>query len=206
MGSVRSFEIDKLRDKYNLEFFVETGTLYGDGIDFALANGFEKIFSIEIEKSLCEASRAKYITNNNVKIVHGDSVVELPGLLPSVTGNALFWFDAHFPGADIGIKTYRSCLELDYNTRLPLESDLTAISNRSSNYRDVIIADDMCIYEEGEYGFGNFNDHMKNHGYNVTKEEMCGKRIIPFIEEKFGDTHELKTFRQQQGYIVLLPR
>ena len=64
MGAISRFNISQLKEKFNFSYFVETGTMNGDGVDYALQSGFDKIISIEIEDTLVkkkspEASRFK---------------------------------------------------------------------------------------------------------------------------------------------------
>lgn len=205
MGTIKRFEISEIRDKYGIDTFVETGTMYGESVDFALEQGFTDIYSIEIEDVLYESAKLKYINNDNVHILHGDSSQVLPTLLSDLDKGALFWLDAHFPGADMGLRTYESCLELDYDTRLPLEQELTAIAKHSKNYKNVVVADDLWIYEEGQYGAGSMNEHAKAHNQNITKETVCGKDAS-FAYNLFEETHEIKKYYPDQGYLVFLPK
>jgi len=73
MGTIRRFDLQEIKDKYNSKVFVETGTMYGDGVDYALQYNFDKIISIEIEPSIHKTAVKKYNNNNNVDIVLGDS-------------------------------------------------------------------------------------------------------------------------------------
>jgi hypothetical protein len=52
MGTIRKFNLKEIREKTGINVFVETGTLYGDGTDYAIDAGFLKIISIEIDKNV----------------------------------------------------------------------------------------------------------------------------------------------------------
>ena len=48
MGTLRYFDLEKLKNDYNCDFLVETGTFEGDSVKYASSFSFKKIFSIEI--------------------------------------------------------------------------------------------------------------------------------------------------------------
>lgn len=199
MGSIRTFD---LRDAVARGFktFVESGTLYGDGVDYALECGFEQVFSIEIDLTLAEKAANKYPFQDNVHIICGDSSIKIAELCKTIQGPAVFWLDAHFPGADAGIKPYDA--QFEYDTKLPLEAELNAIADRDG--KDLVICDDLWIYEDGNFESGDFNTHCKNHGQNMTKESICGKNLN-HIYEKFSKTHKVTKNYKQQGFVIFAP-
>ena len=205
MGTIRRFDLNEIKDKYNTKVFVETGTMYGDGVKYAQDYNFEKIISIEIEPAIHQTATENFKNHDNVEILLGDSSKVLPDRLESITDNALFWLDAHFPGADAGLVSYESCKQMEYDTRVPLEAELTAIAKRVKTYKDVIIADDLWLYEEGSFGGGNMNDHARQHNQNITKEEIVGKDAT-FAYNLFEETHDIKKYYPDQGYLVFLPK
>jgi len=201
MGTIRKFNLKEIKEKTGINVFVETGTLYGDGTDYALDAGFKKIISIEIDKSLAEQAKAKYKHNSNVEIVEGNSASIIQQLCEQITEPIVFWLDAHFPGADAGLSSHMT--EKDYNTRVPLEAELTAIHKRKQ--KDIIICDDLWMYEDGNYECGSFDEHSKRHGHNTTRQQVCGHNLNGFYEA-FSDTHNIKKYYDHQGYVVFLPR
>jgi len=66
MGDLRIFNLQNYKLKYNINTFVETGTLHGDGVDCA-KEFFTSIHSIEIDKELAE--KALSILNEKGKII-----------------------------------------------------------------------------------------------------------------------------------------
>lgn len=200
MGSIRKFNITEIKDRLKLKVFVETGTLYGDGVDYALEAKFDKIISIEIDKTLAKKAKEKYSSYSQVEIIEGNSADVINNVCNTINEPVLFWLDAHFPGADAGLRGHLD--ETDFDTRVPLEKELTAIHKRQQ--RDVIICDDLWMYEDGPYECGTFNDHSKRHGHNITKEEVCGHNLELFYN-LFNKTHTFKKFYEHQGYLVMLP-
>lgn len=206
MGSINRFDLGEVIKKFDIKYFVETGTLYGDGVDYALKYSFDRIFSIEIEDILFNKAVEKYRNVPSVNIIKGDSSKILSNIVEQLDGNTIFWLDAHFPGADSNIRTYKECLNYKYNTRLPLESELKIISNRRKVFKDVLICDDLWIYKEGIFGAGTVDDHSKRHNHNITRKEIVEENNINFVYDEFSSTHTFKEVYDDQGYLVILPK
>jgi hypothetical protein len=208
MGSIARFELSKIKEQFELDFFIESGTLKGDGVEIAYNAGFRNIISIEIEEDLVLKARDRFKNyDGNITIIHGDSSILMGDILSKLQGNALFWLDAHFPGADIGLRPYRDCLEYDYNTRIPLEVELAEIASRQLIFSDVIVADDLWVYKPGVYGAGEIDDHCKRHGHNITRSEIIeNKSPLEGIYKMFEQTHDIHEYTDDQGYLVFLPK
>ncbi len=177
MGTIRAIDIIELKTQYNIHTFVETGTLYGDGVDYALDAGF-------------------------AKILQGNSPDVLDELLPTINEPVLFWLDAHFPGCDAGLATYRD--EIDLTKKVPLEKELTIISQRF--HRDVIVCDDLWIYEDWQTRTGTFNQHCARHGHDVKREELCDEGALDRFVSLFQETHNVTKIYEHQGYLVFTPK
>lgn len=202
MGCIQAFDVDQIIQKANIKTFVETGTLHGDGIQFAKDFPFEQIHSIEIISDLAEAAKNKFRSDHRIHIHQGHSSDVLEQILPTIDTNILFWLDAHFPGADSRHSTAGG--ENIYERRVPLESEIEVIAQRIGKYTDVLVIDDLWLYEDGPFETGLFNDWMKQHHNGETREELCGSDAS-FIEEAFRNTHDVQKFYKQQGYIVCTP-
>lgn len=81
----------------SLPILVETGTFFGDMVDFAQEH-FREVYSIELSDSLHRKARARFAASPHVHLLHGDSGEELERLLPRIAEPALFWLDGHFSG------------------------------------------------------------------------------------------------------------
>jgi hypothetical protein len=82
----------------NAKVFVETGTFHGGGIYRALANGFDKIISIEIFEPLyvkAQATFKKEIEEGKVVLFLGDSGDVLGEAIATIDEPIMYWFDAH---------------------------------------------------------------------------------------------------------------
>jgi hypothetical protein len=113
----------------SLGTLVETGTYLGD-TTAGCAQAFPRIYTIELDPALAERAQRRFADQSNVKVVEGDSYIEVSKLAEEIKGPALFWLDAHY----CSYGTARG----PHNPPLPWE--LRAIMNR--NEPDVILIDD----------------------------------------------------------------
>jgi hypothetical protein len=198
MGQITTFNLHGLRRKYNLESFVETGTQHGNAVVEALKH-FRTVYSIEIEEKefkYCVDKFKKEISDGRVFLYHGDSSIILPEVIKEVRGNALFWLDAHFPGSDSNDLAFNH--EKRIETRLPLETEMTAIKN-SRLGNDVIITDDLRLY----------NYDIKYSSGNLSKEwidENVGDIDTDFMTRLFGGSHDFEEVTTHEGYCILTPK
>jgi hypothetical protein len=203
MGSIRTFDIKQIQEKRNINTFIETGTLHGDGVDYALEVGYKNIISIEINEQLASAAKDKYKNEPRVTIYCGNSPDVLRDILPNIKEPVVFWLDAHFPGGDARLAEYKD--ELDPDKNVPLEVELSLISNRG--YDDVIICDDLWIYEDWQSpGWGTFNEHCRSHGHNITREELVKDGMPEVFKQLFINTHEMSRVYSDQGFLVFKPK
>jgi len=86
---------DGLFGKYLNRIFVETGSNYGDGIQQALDEGFEIIYSTDILPEKYEYCTDRFLGNDNVHLFLNDTVVFLKTLLLTIDEPVTFWLDAH---------------------------------------------------------------------------------------------------------------
>ena len=109
-------------------------------------------------------------------------------------GNCIFWLDAHYPGAEEGIKRYND--EQEEFVKLPLQKELELIAARANRFQDLILVDDLRIYEEGPFKKGN-----------LPKDVLPPKvRNTHFVANLFKSTHEISKLYDDEGYMVLLPK
>lgn len=193
MGFIQQFDLGRIIRDYHTRFFVETGTWKGDGVEAALAFPFDKIISAEIVPEIAAAAASRFTDHPQVTIIESSSAAMLEAWLPVLEGNCLFWLDAHFPGADAGLSSYDA--ENEENLRLPLETELRLIARRQANFTDVLIIDDLRVYEEGPF---------ENGPAPADTLPRQAKRS-GFVEELFGATHHILRSYRNEGYWILLP-
>lgn len=199
MGTLRNFNLASVMELFGTRTLVETGTGDGDGLAYARLFAFDRIASSEISPALAETARARVGADPRVTITCGTSEGALSELLPTLPQAApiLFWLDAHFPGADYGLADYRA--EPDARLRLPLAIELDTIARHRPNSRDVIIADDLRIYENGPFAMGNIPPEA-----NTLPPEH---RNIDFVTRgPWAATHNIRRMYDHTGYLILTPR
>ena len=81
--------------------FVETGLYRGHGVQQALKAGFKQIYSIETHRHYVRRARRRFrqfVKAGRVQLIAGQSDIELPRLLETITERCTFWLDAHGGG------------------------------------------------------------------------------------------------------------
>jgi hypothetical protein len=206
MGTIGDFDLKNIRRNTGIGTFIETGTLYGHGILEAHRAGFYDIHSIEIEPTLAKKAKEKFADYPYVSIYEGNSFNVLEEILPTINRDAFFWLDAHFPGADAHLISYEECKNIEYDTNLPLEREIDLISKRIGKYNDIIVSDDLWLYEDIKIKGVGFNEHCKMNNHNVTREEIVKGKDLSFLYDKFKDTHDFQKVYKHQGYLVTKPK
>ena len=121
--------VDRVRERFRIRTFVETGSYLGDTAARAAA-GFERVHSVEALRTNYESAVARHGRLANLTLVHGDSVAFLRDLVPKLEEDALFWLDAHWMGgASHGAQS-----------QCPLLAELAEV-NRSPHAHFILIDD-----------------------------------------------------------------
>jgi hypothetical protein len=85
--------------------FIETGTYHGDTIKLALKNGFQKVYSVELNQELFDAACEMFRGDERVHLVYGESPEGIESILSDLNEEATFWLDAHASGPLAGGKS-----------------------------------------------------------------------------------------------------
>lgn len=186
MGSLRHFDIKKLKDEYGLKTFVETGTWKGDAVEFAYQCGYSPIYSIELKEEFWVNAVNRFKSKQDIIILQGTSLDRLKDIL-HLLGPTLYWLDAHLQDS--------YGLSKDMTDRFPLEKELRYISSHKNIEKDVFLIDDLRIYEEGHFTAGN-----------VHRKDKCPKEGISFIEDILGKSHDCSKSYDDHGYVVCTPK
>jgi len=195
MGYLWDFQLGPLMHKYNTRTFLETGTGGGDGVQFAQFYAFDKIYSVELLDNLMDRIRARFASDSRVDLRVVKSIDVLREIPPAVKGNTLFWLDAHFPGEYTDHAPMDA--EGDVDVRLPLEKELALIKELRPDFRDVILIDDLWIYERDKFEWGNLTD--RGHGHAI-------KHDSGFLYKIFDATHTVQRSLRRGGYLMLTPK
>src|SRR5215204_2842276 len=88
---------EMLRQAFDIDEFVETGTYLGDTTAWA-AQRFERVLTVEACEPLFQQAMERFVATPNVTVRFGDSGAVLKDLVPKFDRAALFWLDAHYSG------------------------------------------------------------------------------------------------------------
>lgn len=81
--------------------FIETGTYHGDTVA-AVMDRYASVISIEVDDALYKKACARFLSDKNVRISHGDCAQEIPKILAALQEPAVFWLDGHYSGGETG--------------------------------------------------------------------------------------------------------
>lgn len=194
MSLLHQLNIQAMKQRHGLNVFVETGTGKGDGIAHAWEHNFDRYFSVELFPPLFEHSKNRFKGEPRISILNMKSVDGLVEICKQLKpeDKCMFWMDAHFPGADFNLAQYDS--EKDEKIRIPLEDELRKLASIRDVSRDVIVCDDLFLYEDGPFEVGNWPLRSK-----------CGGNGTKFVHEIFGKTHYVMKTYVQTGCILIVP-
>lgn len=157
--------IKLLAQKHECDTFVETGTFYGQMVNFA-RNMFGKVISVEIFPQFYRENVAQFAHDPDTHILLGDSGTCLPEAISLSSGRILFWLDGHYSGTGTGIGEKVS----------PIIEELRLIA-KASRKNDIIIIDDRRLFT-GQDGYPDLDTTvaelmMINPKYKVTFDQDC---------------------------------
>ncbi len=194
MGTLTKFELNEYIKKYELTDFIETGTYLGDGLNYAKNFKFKNLYSIELIEQYYNHCYTKFKEYNNIKLYNGKSTDMLSLIFTeNRVGNTLFWLDAHLP--HFYDSKYNTNYSENKNVLIPLEEEINIICNSKNTISDVIIIDDLRLYEIGNFESGNWLDVIN-----------CGYNNIDFIFKNLDKTHNIKRMYENEGYLICLPK
>ena len=94
--------IAHLARRYGCETFIETGTYYGQTVNYA-ARHFRQVMSVEIFEPLYEYNRKQFAHRPEIRLFLGDSSQQLKAMIAESQGRILYWLDGHYSGSGTGI-------------------------------------------------------------------------------------------------------
>ena len=196
MGVLADFDLSQLIADYGCRYLVETGTGIGRGVEEAVKHDFLQVYSIEIMHNLALDVALRFADNPLVTIIHGKSEKGLQEVLEEIDPDtpAIFWLDAHYPGADFRMASYDS--ERNHDLRLPLEREMRLLAASRDISRDIFLIDDLRIYEDAAYDEGNCKPDQ------LPAPEF---RHVRFVDELLGKTHRIERSLKRTGYICAYP-
>jgi len=194
MGSLRDFDLAKLKERFRLKVLVETGTGEGHSLRYACEVGdWYALHSVDIDPAMT------MVPPPGTVVWQGRSVDMLPLVLERIAGKgpALFWLDAHFPGNLSGAPLDA---EANIKVRLPLQDELCLICYQrvldSQLKSDVFIIDDAWIYRDGIAACGDWEE----------RELVARGADDNFIRTYLQDTHVILQDPRANGYTIAVPK
>ncbi len=125
--------VSRLKEKFNISHFVETGTHKGNTAFWA-SHEFKQVVTVEQSDQWHETTKKKYQDVANIEFLHGCSLEILPHVIKSLKSSALFWLDAHWSG--------RQTAGVD--DQCPLLGEINAVN--SSELEHFILIDDARLF------------------------------------------------------------
>lgn len=126
--------IKQYASKYSLNTFIETGTYLGSMID-ATSDIFDKIYTIELDKTLYKRAKKKFSNLKHINTLQGDSSKVLPNVLKKIAKPALFWLDAH----------YSEGITAKGKLTTPISAEINSILKHKVKYH-IILIDDASLF------------------------------------------------------------
>jgi hypothetical protein len=139
--------LNSYKDKYALKIFVETGTFFGDTVEY-FKNSFKKVYSIELAEDLAKKAQKRFEHDRQVEIIQGDSGSLLKGILKDINEPVLFWLDGHYSSEFFIGDEYIRTARTDKDT--PVVEELDTILSSPINH--VILIDDARGFD----GLGDY--------------------------------------------------
>jgi hypothetical protein len=122
--------------KYKNQYFVETGTFIGYGVQQAVKAGFPNIISIELDINLAQKAQQFFASNKNIKIIQGDAIYMLWDIIKTIQEPITFWLDGHYSG---GITAKGDVPD-------PILQELQIINKHPIKIHNILI-DDIRLYK-----------------------------------------------------------
>ena len=194
MGMIRSQPIKEYKKTFNLNTFIETGTGGGESTLYAIKSGFDYVYSCEIDKSYYDKAYAMLqdkCPDKEFNIYNEASTTFLKEVFSRETvlgtDRCLFWLDAHLPADDT----------LPDDIIIPLEQELAVLSSVRNTSKDVIIIDDMVLYEPSLR-----HPAWKLHIWTKAKDDLISVKDIL----QFFPNHSSTLSEKDEGALVLTPK
>ena len=130
---------DLLKRFNHIGTFIETGTARGEGTQQALDCGMRKIITVEANPDVFVKASKRFIGEDCVTCILGDSGDVLKDVLTDLAEPAVFWLDSHFSTGDEELEDVSKC---------PILLDLRAISDHPIK-NHVILIDDIRYFATG---------------------------------------------------------
>jgi len=171
-----SLTVDVLK-KYNYNnWFVETGTFTGGGVEIALQAGFNHIRSVEIYEPFYTSVKNRYKKDKRVELFLGDAELLLWEMIKDIDEPITFFLDSHVVTQTDNLKGIRE---------IPLLQELDEIYRHSIKEHTILI-DDRRMMGYREHPGGWISHEWENILENQVMNSL--KKINPKYNFYYEDT------------------
>ena len=208
MGCLRRHNLNDYFDKYKLKYYFETGTGKAEALEHAAQYPFKKCYTVDIDEELVKFSfeKLKDRSTCDIEFLIGRSSDILEEYVPKIPKKsaALFFLDAHFPGADFQNCTYEESIREHKQDAFPLEEEVDIIINNRDTSNDVFIIDDLILYEKDAKVDCIEEGIVWEYGW--LQDELNLQTSSNFLYDKFEKTHDFRKDLRDQGYLIITPK
>ena len=151
--------------KSDCSIFFETGTHCGESVSDALELGFEKIISVEINKSLYDYCIEKFkdcSDRSKLRLFLGSSEENFDAMISLVDKKTMFWLDAHIGNGDPAFKEIEKIKLHPIKTHTIIVDDIPLYFGDGTKIKECIlqINPDYKFIFENVVGNPNPNYHL----------------------------------------------
>lgn len=196
MSVLKDFDIERLKADFGLRYLVELGTGDGDGVDCVKDMGFDHVYSVESRHKPALKVALLHSLRQDITIIHARTSRGLLEVLEEIPAEApsLFWIDSCYPGCDAG--QLFDAPERTGGVPLRIERDLRQILAARPAGRDVILIDDLFLYDDDAY----------QGPFPVDAPKIpAAYRSLAFIEPLLKDSHALHVVMTGGGTLCAFP-
>lgn len=186
MGSLTRFNLATAR-QLGIKSVIETGTWYGEGVQYALSYGM-KVTSCELNSKFFMIVSDRFRNDDRVKLYQlpSDKFCEIVDDVPAV-----YWLDAHLPEL---YNHHEERIQYAREVSVPLEKELGILTKKAHFKNSIIIIDDLRIY----------HPQFNYEGGNI--DQLDGWDLIGWCTQNIAKTHHIFISESDQGYLVALPK
>lgn len=197
MGVLSRIGLAEIVREHRLDTLVETGTGHGHSLLAALqVPELVDLRSIEIDFETWHRHRVGFAAEPRVTLYHGDSVEVLPRIaaeLATLNRRVLWFLDAHFAGS--GRLDPVPMIVDEGEEQVPLVREFEALRAWRDLWRDVLIVDDLCLFEPGNY-----------EADAPDLRAALGGHALDWIDAALCESHEVTRSTRDGGYLIARPR
>lgn len=186
MGSLTRFNLATAR-QLGIKTVIETGSWYGEGIQYAVAYGM-KAHSCEINSKFFMIVSDRFKGNEGVQIYQlpSDKFCHIVEDVPAV-----YWLDAHLPEL---YNHHEERISYSKDLSVPLEKELEILKAKSQFKSSIVIIDDLRIY----------HPQFNYEGGNI--DQIDGFDLIGWCTQNISTTHHIFVSESDQGYLIAIPK